>query len=102
MKTTYYRVENSKEGAYGFKCDGTILAVNEQKSWLLTDEWCGYGVEGKCYRQHVSGKRKPWPKNTEINAIDKTSEFDEYFADCEYPVYASELDAQTIRNILKI
>lgn len=101
MKTQYYRVESAGTGAYDFRRDGTILAVTDKDQWLLTDEWCGGNLHGYCYRQHVDGKKRAWPKAAE-KAEDKVSEFENYFADCEYKVFAAELNAKEIRDMLKV
>jgi len=97
MKTTYYRVQNSGIGAYDFRHDGTILAVRGDKEWLLTDEWCGGDIEGQCYRQHVDGNRKSWPKSAE-KAIDKTKDF----SDMPIGVFISDFSAKEIREMLHI
>ncbi len=97
MKTKYYRVQQPGNGAYGFRHDGTILAVRGDREWLLTDVWCGDGVEGECYRNHVNGHRRSWPKASD-NAIDKTEIFD----DLGYGVSFRDGGAKAIRKILNV
>jgi hypothetical protein len=76
MTTKYYRIKPGGTGAYGFKHDGIILAIKGKKIWILTSEWCGSGIEGECYRHHVDGKRKAWPKGAE-KAIDISEKVEE-------------------------
>lgn len=94
--TKYYRIQSPGLGAYDFRNDGVILAVRGDLEWLLTDEWCGSGVEGSCYRQHVAGRRRPWPKAAD-RAEDRTDDFDDLS-----PATVRDLQASEIRKILGV
>lgn len=96
-QTKYYRIQAAGHGAYDFSHDGTILAVRGDREWLLTDEWCGDGVEGSCYRQHVAGRRRPWPKAAE-HAEDRTADFD----DLPSNTTVRDLHPSEIRKILGV
>jgi len=77
MKTQYTRVVAGGEGAYGFPYDGVILAQRGDRTWLLTDNWCGSGIEGECYRQHINGHRRAWPRGAE-SAVDRVTDVERW------------------------
>lgn len=101
MKQQYYRVEDAGLGAYDFDHDGTVLVIRGDNCWLLTDEWCGSGIEGECYRNHVNDLRKKWPKAAD-GAEDMVAEYKKYFDALDFPVYPSEIGPQKVREILGV
>ena len=80
MRTRYTQVVAGGLGAYGFSHKGVILAHRGDHAWLLTDVWCGGGIEGLTYRQHVAGHRRSWPLGAE-SAVDCVADIERWISE---------------------
>jgi hypothetical protein len=72
-----YMIAYAGRGMYDMAYLATYITVKVGRiKHLYEDLWCGYGVEGECYRTHRDGRRAAYPKRLE-KAIDVVDEWEE-------------------------
>lgn len=103
MKTKYFRIEDPQKGVYGLYRSGTILAIRNNKVWLLEDRYTCDDIYGNCYRNYVNGKQKLWPKSSN-KAIDKTKEWNKIMedADIDIDIEPHDFPPQSIKALLNL